>query len=451
MPGKKKKKFIDKNKAVSFHLVHRSQKDPLQADEDINKFVLLQTENPNDKSKEDFKNRKEEERKFGVFYDDEYNYLQHLRKTKPQVEWAEFPKSNEQVEFVPKLQLPQSVFPSKTEEDVGLLNKAAPIYGPRVDWDPDIVAALDGDADFENPDTQLDDDFMLQAMADGAPEEDDGSEEGYDSDECYMDDEEGDRFDPDDMLTFRSEETKSHFTNYSMTSSVIRRNEGLTFLDDKFEQIFEQYNDMEIGALDHDEMEGHITTDSAILNQVLSEFEKSRKKHTATDLDDSKDKADANIDCDSDSNDEELENVVVEPPKEKWDCESILSTYSNLYNHPKTIKEPSKKSNRIKLSQKTGMPLDVLDKKGATKQQMEQDTTEDDDQLEPSAEMLQARKKGQKELAEDKRQRKDVVKAERRERRLAKKANKIAFKEEEKRQEKVIINLQQNMKGIKMT
>ena len=26
----------------------------------------------------------------------------------------------------------------------------------------------------------------------------------------------------------------------------------------------------------------------------------------------------------------------------KWDCESILSTYSNIYNHPKLISEPAK-------------------------------------------------------------------------------------------------------------
>jgi protein LTV1 len=29
----------------------------------------------------------------------------------------------------------------------------------------------------------------------------------------------------------------------------------------------------------------------------------------------------------------------------KWDCESILSTYSNIYNHPKLISEPQ--SSRI--------------------------------------------------------------------------------------------------------
>ena len=54
-----------------------------------------------------------------------------------------------------------------------------------------------------------------------------------------------------------------------------------------------------------------------------------------------------------------LEYVEVEEKvEEKWDCESILSTYSNTENIPKLIVE---KSNvKIKLSNKTGMPLGVL-------------------------------------------------------------------------------------------
>lgn len=42
-------------------------------------------------------------------------------------------------------------------------------------------------------------------------------------------------FGGDDM--FADEETKSRFTQYSMTSSVIRRNDGLTLLDDRFEKV----------------------------------------------------------------------------------------------------------------------------------------------------------------------------------------------------------------------
>ncbi len=47
----------------------------------------------------------------------------------------------------------------------------------------------------------------------------------------------GSDFDFDDGESFTQEETKSRFTNYSMTSSVIRRNEGLTFVDDRFEKV----------------------------------------------------------------------------------------------------------------------------------------------------------------------------------------------------------------------
>lgn len=61
------------------------------------------------------------------------------------------------------MQLPSSVFASDFEESVGLLNKAAPISGPRLDLDPDIVAAMDEDFDYNNPDNQLEDDFIALA------------------------------------------------------------------------------------------------------------------------------------------------------------------------------------------------------------------------------------------------------------------------------------------------
>lgn len=48
---------------------------------------------------------------------------------------------------------------------------------------------------------------------------------------------------------------------------------------------------------------------------------------------------------DEESEDSGTELVTVEvKPEEKWDCESILSTYSNLYNHPRLIEEPKKVS-----------------------------------------------------------------------------------------------------------
>lgn len=43
-PHRKKKSFIQKKSSVTFHLVHRSQKDPLVADENAPQRVLLPAE-----------------------------------------------------------------------------------------------------------------------------------------------------------------------------------------------------------------------------------------------------------------------------------------------------------------------------------------------------------------------------------------------------------------------
>lgn len=77
---------------------------------------------------------------------------------------------------------------------------------------------------------------------------DSGDGEGDDDDEWEDTDDEGD-FDSEGGLSgdegpggpreflFMDEETKSRFTEYSLSSSVMRRNEQLTLLDDRFEKV----------------------------------------------------------------------------------------------------------------------------------------------------------------------------------------------------------------------
>lgn len=120
----------------------------------------------------DVAKRKKEQQKFGVFFDDDYDYLQHLREPEVQnVEWelvagtVKKPIEEENVKK-PSINLPSSVFASEFEEKEGLLRKSAPRYGPRPDWDPDIVAALDDDFNYDDPQNELDDDFMEKAMGD---------------------------------------------------------------------------------------------------------------------------------------------------------------------------------------------------------------------------------------------------------------------------------------------
>lgn len=445
MPGKKKKPFIDKKNAVTFHLVHRSQKDPLQASEDASKHVLLQAG-----SKKALEKQKEEERKFGVFYDDEYDYMQHLRETNEAYELEPVDDgriSAKKEQQAVKIQLPSTAFASDIETQVGLLNKAAPSRGPKLDWDPDIVAALDEDFAFDDPNNQLEDNFMELANAEGEFGEEEGE---FDSDECDMDSNDANMSDdemrgfPGDQM-FMEEETKSRFTSYSMSSSVIRRNEGLTLLDDRFEKFYEQFDNTEIGPLDHEDIEGAVDQKSYMLNTILEEFEKEQ------DIKKLKDVVDENtgeeMDANSDESEEEKDmvNVEIEEPGEKWDCESILSTYSNIYNHPKLIEEPSKsREKKIELTSRLGIPNESLKKPGLSRKQIEQ--AERDARVADRASTYRPKD----ESAQEKKERKQAIKEERKERRQEKKANKKAFTEEKIRLEKEMKNLKNNLQGVKI-
>lgn len=149
-----------------------------------------------------------------------------------------------------------------------------------------------------------------------------------------------------------------------------------------------------------------------------------------------------------------LANPEMEPPEEDvlidgksyfsqsvanpWDCESILSTYSNLDNNPVTIgrskrgKKGKKKKEiepveeeeeeveyqQIKLSNKTGLPMGVL-------------PITEKEEKDPDMDIVnrgKARKKG--ETREEKRNRKLAVKEERMISRMQKKMVKEAFKDE---------------------
>lgn len=120
-----------------------------------------------------------------------------------------------------------------------------------------------------------------------------------------------------------------------------------------------------------------------------------------------------------------------------WDCESILSTYSNLDNNPAVIensRRKGKKKNRvvpqvpvpeepvkqILLSKKTGLPLGVLSSRYGGSA----------DDFDTIASVNKGEKRSKEESIEDKKLRKAIVKQERHLGRIQKKMMKEAFQEE---------------------
>lgn len=460
--GKKKHPFIDKKTALRFNVVHRSQRDPLQPDEESSQHVLV----PADGSVEDTAENseqcssKQQKMKYGIYYDDDYDYLQHLRPRGEgfliMADDVPTPRPPSNSKFG-NLNLPKEVLPSNYEEDIGMLNKGVLPRGPQPDWDPDIVRLLDEDVVLDDADNLLEDDFILMANQESEQdyfEEDklvfnkfehmEGFEHIYgrtgtlttgtnnednsdDKWETASDVSSRGNLDYDlDISDCSEEETKSCFTSYSMTSSVIRRTEGLRILDDRFERIMEEYDDGEVGPVEQEELVGTLKINDDLMNNIVEEFiqEQTKIPFEETVNDEAADIVESSDDKFSEDDDnlcEEFQKVE----KEQFDCESIISTYSNLYNHPKIIDE--KKS--IKLNEKTGLPIGVLKDK-QNKEYKEQ-------KLE-SIVLNNVRKQG--ESGEEKKARKQEVKKFRKERRKEKKINKTFFENEGRKQELTLQN-----------
>jgi len=126
---------------------------------------------------------------------------------------------------------------------------------------------------------------------------------------------------------------------------------------------------------------------------------------------------------------------VAEYPEKKerdFDCETILTTRSTLYNHPRRIVELA---NKIRLNPKSGLPIDMKYAKPDKGQIAEEDESADSEE-EPEPENLGV-KRSKGETPEEKKARKQAIKNEKKGRRQEKKATKTAFRDEENRQKKV--------------
>nr|XP_010909610.1 protein LTV1 homolog [Elaeis guineensis] len=147
--------------------------------------------------------------------------------------------------------------------------------------------------------------------------------------------------------------------------------------------------------------------------------------------------------CNESQDDEEI--VVEESSEESevWDCETIVSTYSNLDNHPGKIQAPENpkkripknfpgdlvaKSNVIALRGKEKLPVEYLPQKKKTGENLKTTVKSD-------ADKPKRRQRG--ESKEDKKERKAAVKEEKREARRAKKELKGLYRCETQRAQQV--------------
>lgn len=207
---------------------------------------------------------------------------------------------------------------------------------------------------------------------------------------------------------YKDLDKKSRFTEYSMTSAIMRRKEGLARLDDDFEEFYAEFDDEKLGALDtehdievlEDQEENMEEEDFEQEEAQTMKILQAHLKQRAVNQDLTMDQIDGNFNDDADDfsitakirsdktkidenfkrktiqlatqNEEEeqndgktaeqrVEEMIMQDykPKEEHDVQSILSTKSNLYNRPKFVDESNLyiKRNKIKINKK-GFPMD---------------------------------------------------------------------------------------------
>lgn len=236
-------------------------------------------------------------------------------------------------------------------------------------------------------------------------------------------------------------------------------------------QLMEEYDSDEIGELDEQDPEVQGTQSLESLNEVLDEFLETQQevvgRRMMSTLGDSLEGVDELRQAlrdeltisDRDRYVVDHAETIGEPMPERaymggrhdedrWDCRTILTTYTNTENHPHLVREERRRrarqqaeddakedalvdaTSRIKLSHKTGLPLGVL--RPPTNASLEDESDDDDS---PLPNLGAARNAN--ETTEEKRARKAAVKEAKAARRVDKKATKVAFDVERQRQAKL--------------
>ncbi|KAI0244163.1 Protein ltv1 [Massospora cicadina] len=441
-----KKQFIDKKGAHHFTVVHRSQHDPLVADGDASKLVLLPIQpSANCKAKsrkskfrvddgpegvefekalqDDLEDNASKAAQFGIFFGDDYDYCQHL-KPMGQSSDAVFVaptkavKAEEKAKKSVSFLLPAEVLASEDYISVGVMNQPAIPDEYDLCMDPEVIDALEALEDEAFIENELEEDFFAKIDAEGqsAEEEDELDEFADWQDHFRKFQRERARVGSDDGSDdgkFKNAGRRTTASKYSMTSSAMFRNKGLALLDEQFERLLVEYDE----DTEEEDLQPVLREDfTAVADDFLDNFEvvgrrmvpRMEGETPAEKFDRLRESLIASPTTKQDIQnfvDRELpappEVVQEDECEARWDCESILSTYSNLYNRPALITEPKAK---IRINSRGFPRLETI-----PQSDQESDSEEDRVRLDNS------RVKG--ETSEEKKARKQLAKALKRERR----------------------------------
>merc|ERR1712130_35991 len=445
MPRKNNRRFIKPGEGQKFKLMNRSIRDLGGYVDGAGQNVLA----PIDENFEDMdaQERRALQREYGLDVDDNYNYMQHLRERSNEV--TEWMSADTRSVFSVASGMSRASRASRMSR-MSRMSRASKHQGKFFETDQELpeghfqeIAAAQNEFMFDiDPDVAA----QLEDGADDAemivnPGEDSGEDEECDLDiiinkaneEC------------DDDIAYGTGENIGDMDRGFIMNRFIGEGELDSDVDEHDERDAESSTDDEtgpdidpallarfyrqddeIGDLPHKNLdENEIDLDSEYLKQTMEDdYERFiPKAKNAIDFARGLNMGDLvpkEAEEESESDDADIEMVTVKP-KPKWDCETICSTYSNLYNRPKILDDGfSIRSGKVR--PKRGDRKVMF---GSALKELESQYQEERSEMKLRP---QARRKD--ETKEEKKARKAQVKEMKRERRIEKKETKSAFASE---------------------
>lgn len=502
------KKRVSFQKGERIVLSERSLRDPLSLDAEAPQHVPIKLP-----SKAKTGQEKSYEKFLGIEFDDDTDYLQFM-KSNPEENEAEQPGFMT-IEDVHNMQLGKDLMGDYVDPEVAFMleDQFDEDKNEFVNDKYEVVQTMK-DLENENDDAEDDINDLMDDLMNGPSEEnnDDDLAETEEntrimdwmSGETSMpkfksnlkqrnimqipEDQEIDDFDGSENLN-EFDDRRTTFTQYSMSSSVMKRSEHLTQIDDTFESVVETlYQDEDMGDLEFEAEDIHLVSEEANESAVYRLL----KIHD--------DQVQENIPIHGEQMDpeEELKEALVrktlelqsrqkdvgddydpgedlikemeknKEPKPQYDCESILSTKSNLFNRPKFVDESktllkNQKNQRVMSKiqlNKMGLPMgpgaSFKQLKKAEKRMDMNNNNENSDndsvgncgdsgdnmsQMTSLTVLLsEASVRNKNETPAERKQRKQLVKELRKARREERKNTRTAFREEGIKQAKADIN-----------
>jgi protein LTV1 len=363
-------KFIDKKTAKHYNLLHRAHVD----DEAEPNRVLVEKKSGKTMGKERVASAIEELEEgdrvglaalYGVYFnDDAYNYMKHLR-TVGQVGavMLEAPKSKQEVQELKKKD--KHTFALKEVDPVEVVQEVVEVEVEELDPDVlDVLKALEDSAG-EDMDADVDDVFGQLTLA---PAQEEWDEEGDEYEYEEYDEEEPARSGHLGLLDRRFEQLEHLYDQDDDEEDQPAMTTQQEFEQRHVATILQEFLQEEQSQRGNILVDLATTREPQIMEQIKQAQRKTKKNVSSVDL---------------------LHEQVTQP-EEQWDCESIISTYSNLENHPTMLDQTRRRrpildaiqesstseEEDIKLVANKGIPRnkhETPEEKRLRKQQIKQD------------------------------------------------------------------------------